>query len=70
MLAYSYFLQPNTNRNALWMILLAHAFTGFFGSLLENIFLAKKVSNPTENWAILLGLNEINWIIFEASTGK
>jgi hypothetical protein len=48
--------------------LLAHAITGFLGTLTENTFIAKSITAPTENWSVLLGLNEINWIICESST--
>lgn len=70
LIAYSYCLQPQFLRSRpLWKVLLTHAITGFLGSLCENIFLAKQISDPNENWAVLLGLNELNWVIFESSTG-
>ncbi|KAJ3345818.1 hypothetical protein HDU91_007226 [Kappamyces sp. JEL0680] len=69
LIAYSYCLQPQFLRSRpLWKVLLTHAITGFLGSFCENIFLAKQISDPNENWAVLLGLNELNWIIFESST--
>jgi len=52
----------------LWKILLAHAASGFFGTFLETCFLANKACETGTYVAILLGLNEINWIIHEAST--
>ncbi|KAJ3258149.1 hypothetical protein HK103_003967 [Boothiomyces macroporosus] len=55
-------------RKPLWHVLIVHAVTGMLGTFIENSFIAKTVSNPTENWAILLGLNEVNWILHESGT--
>ncbi|KAJ3220919.1 hypothetical protein HK099_003904 [Clydaea vesicula] len=57
-----------SRREKLWKVLLFHGITGLLGTLVETFYIAKKVSHPTEVWSILLGLNEINWIINEAST--
>jgi hypothetical protein len=66
---YAYIARPGASKTPLWNVLLLHAFTGFFGSLIENVFIAKSISNPSENWSILLGLNEANWIFHESTTG-
>eukprot|EP00475_Leptophrys_vorax_P017889 TRINITY_DN24461_c0_g1_i1.p1 TRINITY_DN24461_c0_g1~~TRINITY_DN24461_c0_g1_i1.p1 ORF type:complete len:360 (-),score=80.33 TRINITY_DN24461_c0_g1_i1:115-1194(-) len=52
----------------LWKVLLAHAISGFLGTFLETCFLANKSCNTGTYVAILLGLNEVNWIIHESST--
>jgi hypothetical protein len=62
---YAYLI---SNNKLNWKILLAHGVTGFFGTMIENTFIAKKMCCPTENWALLLGLNEICWIVHESTT--
>ncbi|KAJ3275842.1 hypothetical protein HDV01_006708 [Terramyces sp. JEL0728] len=55
-------------KKTLWYVLIVHGITGFLGTFIENCFIAKKVSDPNENWAVLLGMNEINWILHESTT--
>jgi hypothetical protein len=62
---YAYMI---SNKKFNWKVLFAHAVTGFFGTMIENVFIAKKMCCMNENWAILSGLNEINWIIHETTT--
>jgi hypothetical protein len=62
---YAYLI---SNNKLNWKILLAHGVSGFFGTMIENTFIAKKMCCPSENWAILLGLNEICWIVHESTT--
>ena len=62
---YGYLL---STRKTLWNILLAHAITGLVGIFIENTFIAQQSCCAPINNAILLGLNEINWIIHEGST--
>ncbi|KAI8905096.1 hypothetical protein EDD86DRAFT_249308 [Gorgonomyces haynaldii] len=57
-----------SGRETFWSVLLAHAVSGFFGTMIENVFIAKRMCCLDENWALLLGLNEINWIIHESSS--
>ncbi|KAJ3225507.1 hypothetical protein HK099_006645 [Clydaea vesicula] len=47
-------------------LLEVHAITGLLGVLIESAFNAKKITNPDENFSLLLGFNEINWIINES----
>jgi hypothetical protein len=65
LIMYAYVI---SNKKFNWKILLAHGVSGFCGTMIENTFIAKKVCCSAENWAILLGLNEICWIVHEAST--
>ncbi|KAJ2994027.1 hypothetical protein HDV02_001914 [Globomyces sp. JEL0801] len=62
---YGYFV---SNKKFLWKVLLAHGISGFLGLVIENLFIAKQQSNKAENWAFLLLINEVNWIIHEATT--
>ncbi|KAJ3317017.1 hypothetical protein HDV06_002207 [Boothiomyces sp. JEL0866] len=55
-------------KKSLWHVLIVHGITGLLGTLVENSFIAKTISNPEENWGLLLGLNEINWILHESTT--
>ncbi|KAJ3252675.1 hypothetical protein HK103_001333 [Boothiomyces macroporosus] len=64
LLIYGYFI---SNRKNLWKVLLALGITGLFGTIIENFFHAKKLSSPDENWSFLLGMNEMNWTVFETS---
>ncbi|KAJ3310478.1 hypothetical protein HDV04_004977 [Boothiomyces sp. JEL0838] len=64
LLIYGYFI---SNRKNLWKVLLALGITGLFGTIIENFFQAKKLSSPDENWSFLLGMNEMNWTVFETS---
>jgi hypothetical protein len=59
-----------SNRKQLWVVLMVHAVTGFLGMAIENFYTAQNILNPAESktWAILLLINEINWIAFEFST--
>jgi hypothetical protein len=70
LILYAYMI---SNKKLNWNILLLHAISGFFGTMIEgtmieNTFIAKGMCCPTENWAILLGLNEICWIVHESTT--
>ncbi|KAJ3322859.1 hypothetical protein HDV06_002720 [Boothiomyces sp. JEL0866] len=56
------------NRRKLWHVLIVHGIAGLLGTFIENCFIAKKLSDPFENWALLLGINEINWILHESTT--
>ncbi|KAI8619595.1 hypothetical protein BC830DRAFT_1103639 [Chytriomyces sp. MP71] len=57
------------DKKLLWNVLLAHALTGFAGILVETLFSALRCNgNSDPKLAYLLALNEINWIIYEAST--
>ncbi|KAJ3275840.1 hypothetical protein HDV01_006706 [Terramyces sp. JEL0728] len=55
-------------RKPLWHVLIVHGVCGLLGTFIENCFIAKTISNPGENWGILLGINEINWILHESTT--
>jgi hypothetical protein len=55
-------------RKILWTILFVHALSGLVGIFLENIFIAKKACCSNENWAFLLGFNEVNWVLHESTT--
>ncbi|KAJ3258150.1 hypothetical protein HK103_003968 [Boothiomyces macroporosus] len=55
-------------RKPLWHVLIVHGITGMLGTFIENCFIAKTISNPGENWGMLLGINEINWILHESTT--
>ncbi|KAJ3357897.1 hypothetical protein HDU91_005356 [Kappamyces sp. JEL0680] len=57
-----------SNKKFLWQILFVHAVTGFLGSFVENTFLSVKQINPASSVGILLGFNEICWILNESST--
>lgn len=45
-----------------------HGITGMLGVFVENFFIAKAISSPDENWGLLLGFNEINWVLHDSST--
>jgi hypothetical protein len=62
---YGYFI---SSKKLLWTVLLVHGISGFFGTLFENIFNAKQICCSNENWAYLLGINELLWIVHESST--
>ncbi|KAI8901438.1 hypothetical protein BC833DRAFT_577723 [Globomyces pollinis-pini] len=62
---YGFFI---SNQMPIWRILLAHGVSGLIGIFIENCFVASKLANPDLNIAFLLGINEIMWIIHEAST--
>lgn len=51
----------------MWKLLLLISSTGMCGTLVENFFIAKSIVSTGENWALLLGFNEINWILYDAS---
>ncbi|KAI8618707.1 hypothetical protein BC830DRAFT_901375 [Chytriomyces sp. MP71] len=56
-------------KKTLWYVLIAHSITGFIGVLVETLFSALRCAgNTNPQVAYLLAFNEINWIIFEAST--
>jgi hypothetical protein len=65
LIMYAYLI---SNQKLNWKVLLIHGISGFFGTMIENAFIAKKMCCAEENWAILLGLNEICWIFHESST--
>ncbi|KAJ3318480.1 hypothetical protein HDV06_000459 [Boothiomyces sp. JEL0866] len=64
LLIYGYFI---SNRKNLWKVLLALGITGLFGTIIENFFQAKKLCCPDESYSFLLGMNELNWTVFETS---
>jgi hypothetical protein len=57
-----------SSRQLYWQIVFAHAISGILGTAIENIYIAKQMCCRNENWSILLGINEICWIIHEATT--
>ncbi|KAJ3252674.1 hypothetical protein HK103_001332 [Boothiomyces macroporosus] len=64
LIIYGYFI---SNRKNLWKVLLALGLTGLFGTTIENFFQAKQTCCPDENYSFLLGMNELNWTVFETS---
>ncbi|KAJ3310479.1 hypothetical protein HDV04_004978 [Boothiomyces sp. JEL0838] len=64
LIIYGYFI---SNRKNLWKVLLALGLTGLFGTVIENFFQAKQTCCPDENYSFLLGMNELNWTVFETS---
>ncbi|KAJ3305145.1 hypothetical protein HDV03_001907 [Kappamyces sp. JEL0829] len=57
-----------SNKRFLWQILLVHGMSGLAGMVIEDSFVAMKDIAPTEHLGIMLGLNEIFWILNETST--
>ncbi|KAI8892674.1 hypothetical protein BC833DRAFT_610992 [Globomyces pollinis-pini] len=62
---YAYLI---SNKKTLFKVLLWQGVSGLIGGLLENIYLAKRVCCSSENWSLLLLVNEANWIVYETST--
>jgi hypothetical protein len=58
----------SSSRRLYWQIVLVHAISGILGTAIENIYLAKQMCCSDENWSVLLGINEIFWIVHEATT--
>jgi hypothetical protein len=56
-----------SNKRKLWTILLVHAISGLLGIFVEAIYWTKVIRDPADNVPILLGLNEINWILHEST---
>ncbi|TPX53443.1 hypothetical protein PhCBS80983_g06290 [Powellomyces hirtus] len=55
-------------RKGLWTIVLAQGLSGFLGTIIETAYIANTLCGKTRNVALLLGFNEINWIIHESAT--
>ncbi|KAI8618434.1 hypothetical protein BC830DRAFT_1108980, partial [Chytriomyces sp. MP71] len=56
-------------KKPIWNVLLVVGITGFVGGLVETLFQALRCAGNTDpNVAYLIAFNEINWIIYEAST--
>lgn len=65
---YIFYQFALSDKRYAWKVLLAHALSGFCGSIIETCYAANTTCNTGINVAWLLGINEINWIIHEAST--
>ncbi|KAJ3417606.1 hypothetical protein HDV05_000063 [Chytridiales sp. JEL 0842] len=58
-----------SKREVLWQILLVHAISGFAGTLIESAYSALGLcALSTSGLAWLLAVNEINWVLHEATT--
>jgi hypothetical protein len=56
-----------SNRKRLWQILFVHAITGLLGIFIQTYYWTILIIDEKKNYAILLGLNEIMWIVHESS---
>lgn len=63
LLIYGFLL---SNKRRLWIILLVHGITGFFGTFFENLFSALHAHNYHMAW--ILGMNELFWFVNECTT--
>ncbi|KAJ3150446.1 hypothetical protein HDU86_006618 [Geranomyces michiganensis] len=65
LIAYGYAISA---RVGLWHIVFAMGTTGFSGTMMETAYIANTLSGSSRNVALLLGFNEINWILHESLT--